>query len=369
MAQIPNKNNRLFDILAATPFRIAVSLIVPVVTFLVLRWSFIFMRDSEASKFLIGIVALTIGVGGVWVLFAATNNLVSMLPVRLRDALRPFVFVGPAIAVLLFYIVFPALRTIYLSFMNRTSTEFVGLRNYQFVFTDPQMLIILRNTLFWVVIVPFVAVALGLINAVMADRLKPGWEKIAKSMIFLPMAISFVGASVIWRFVYYYQPAGYEQIGLLNAIVTAFGGEPVAWLIIRPWNNFFLLFIMIWLQTGFAMVIQSAAVKGVPNSLLEAARIDGAGEIRIFFNVTIPYIKGTILTVMTTILFMVLKIFDIVYVMTSGNYDTGIVASRMYKEAFIYRNFGRGSALAVFLFIVVIPFMIRNITQMRENRR
>ena len=369
MAQVPNKNNRLFEIFAATPTRIAVSLIVPVVTFLVLRWSFIFMRDSEASKFLIGIVALTIGVGGVWVLFAATNNLVSMLPTRMRDMLRPFVFVGPAVAVLLFYIVFPALRTIYLSFLNRTSTEFVGLRNYEFVFTDPQMLIILRNTLFWVVIVPFVAVAMGLLIAVMTDRLRPGWEKIVKSLIFLPMAISFVGASVIWRFVYYYQPAGYEQIGLLNAIVTAFGGEPVAWLIIRPWNNFFLLFIMIWLQTGFAMVIQSAAVKGVPNSLLEAARIDGANEIRIFFNVIIPYIKGTILTVMTTILFMVLKIFDIVYVMTSGNYDTGIVASRMYKEAFIYRNFGRGSALAVFLFIVVIPFMIRNITQMRENRR
>ncbi|HKK65459.1 MAG TPA: sugar ABC transporter permease [Clostridia bacterium] len=369
MAQVPNKNNRLFEIFAATPTRIAVSLIVPVVTFLVLRWSFIFMRDSEASKFLIGIVALTIGVGGVWVLFAATNNLVSMLPTRMRDMLRPFVFVGPAVAVLLFYIVFPALRTIYLSFLNRTSTEFVGLRNYEFVFTDPQMLIILRNTLFWVLIVPFVAVAMGLLIAVMTDRLKPGWEKIVKSLIFLPMAISFVGASVIWRFVYYYQPAGYEQIGLLNAIVTAFGGEPVAWLIIRPWNNFFLLFIMIWLQTGFAMVIQSAAVKGVPSSLLEAARIDGANEIRIFFNVIIPYIKGTILTVMTTILFMVLKIFDIVYVMTSGNYDTGIVASRMYKEAFIYRNFGRGSALAVFLFIVVIPFMIRNITQMRENRR
>lgn len=369
MAQVPNKNNRLFEIFAATPTRIAVSLIVPVVTFLVLRWSFIFMRDSEASKFLIGIVALTIGVGGVWVLFAATNNLVSLLPTRMRDMLRPFVFVGPAVAVLLFYIVFPALRTIYLSFMNRTSTEFVGLKNYEFVFTDPQMLIILRNTLFWVLIVPFVAVAMGLLIAVMTDRLKPGWEKIVKSLIFLPMAISFVGASVIWRFVYYYQPAGYEQIGLLNAIVTAFGGEPVAWLIIRPWNNFFLLFIMIWLQTGFAMVIQSAAVKGVPSSLLEAARIDGANEIRIFFNVIIPYIKGTILTVMTTILFMVLKIFDIVYVMTSGNYDTGIVASRMYKEAFIYRNFGRGSALAVFLFIVVIPFMIRNITQMRENRR
>lgn len=369
MANVSNKNNRLFEIFAATPVRVLVSLIVPAVTFILLRWSFIYMRDSEASKFLIGIVALTVGVGGVWVLYAATDNLVGVLPARFRDTLRPFVFVGPAVVILLFYIVFPAIRTIFLSFMNRTSTEFVGLRNYGFVFTDPEMLIILRNTLLWVVVVPFVAVALGLIIAVMADRLKPTTEKVVKSMIFLPMAISFVGASVIWRFVYYYQPAGYEQIGLLNAIVTFFGGEPIAWLIIRPWNNFLLLVIMIWLQTGFAMVIQSAAVKGVPNSLLEAARIDGAGEIRIFFSVIIPYIKGTILTVMTTILFMVLKIFDIVYVMTSGNYDTGIVASRMYKEAFIYRNFGRGSALAVFLFIVVIPFMIRNISQLRENRR
>jgi alpha-glucoside transport system permease protein len=305
----------------------------------------------------------------VWVLFAATNNLVSILPIKLRDALRPYVFVGPAVIVLMIYIVFPAIRTIWLSFYNRTSTEFVGLKNYAFVFTDPDMLIVLRNTLLWVIIVPFFAVAIGLIIAVMADRLKPSWEKVVKSFIFLPMAISFVGASVIWRFVYYYQPAGYDQIGLLNALVVAFGGDPVAWLINRPWNNFFLIFIMIWLQTGFAMVIQSAAVKGVPSALLEAARIDGAGEIRIFFNVIIPYIAGTILTVTTTILFMVLKIFDIVYVMTSGNYETGIVASRMYQEAFIYRNFGRGSALAVFLFIVVIPFMIRNITQMREQRR
>ncbi len=366
---VKNTKDRLLDIFATTPLRIAVGLIVPVVTFLVLRESFIFMRDTEASKLIIAVVALLVGVGGVWVLFAATNNLVSILPIKLRDALRPWVFVGPAVIILCFYIVFPAIRTIWLSFLNRTSTEFVGLSNYIFVFSDSQMLVVLRNTLLWVIIVPFFAVAIGLIIAVMADRLKPSWEKTVKSFIFLPLAISFVGASVIWRFVYYYQPAGYEQIGLLNAMVVAFGGEPIAWLINRPWNNFFLIFIMIWLQTGFAMVIQSAAVKGVPNALLEAARIDGAGEIRIFFNVTIPYITGTILTVTTTILFMVLKIFDIVYVMTSGNYDTGIVASRMYKEAFIYRNFGRGSALAVFLFIVVVPFMIRNIKQMREQRR
>jgi len=221
----------------------------------------------------------------------------------------------------------------------------------------------------WVVFVPALAVALGLLIAVMTDRLSQTMEKVTKSLIFLPLAISFVGASVIWRFVYYYQPPGSTQIGLLNAVVTALGGDPVAWLIIRPWNNFFLLFIMIWLQTGFAMVILSASVKGVPKDLLEAARIDGAGEIRAFFNVTVPYISGAILTVWTTILFLVLKIFDIVYVMTSGRFDTGIVASRFYQEAFIFRNFGRGSALAVFLFIVVIPFMVQNVRSMQEKRR
>ncbi|MFP4067668.1 MAG: carbohydrate ABC transporter permease, partial [Spirochaetaceae bacterium] len=262
-----------------------------------------------------------------------------------------------------------ALRTLYISFLDRTSTMFVGLRNYAFIFTDPDMIIILRNTLGWVVVVPVVAVTFGLLIAVMTDRLSSTMEKVTKSLIFLPLAISFVGASVIWRFVYYYQPPGSEQIGLLNAVVTALGGDPVAWLLIRPWNNLFLMFIMVWLQTGFAMVILSASVKGVPKDLLEAARIDGAGEIRVFFNVTVPYISGTILTVWTTILFLVLKIFDIVYVMTSGRFETGIVASRFYEEAFVFRNFGRGAALAVFLFIVVIPFMIQNVRSMQERRR
>lgn len=362
-------NKKTLNFFTAAPARVLVSLIVPVLTFLALYYSFLFMRDTEAPKVLIGLVALVVGVGGVWVLYWGTNNLIEIMPIRMRDALRPFVFVGPAITVLLGYIILPAIRTTWLSFLNRTGDQFVGLKNYFFVFTDPEMLVILRNTLLWVVFVPFLAVCLGLIVAVMADRLKTFWEKIVKSMIFLPMAISFVGASVIWRFVYYYQPPGYDQIGLLNAMLAFIGLDPVAWIIIRPWNNLALIFIMIWLQTGFAMVILSAAVKGVPKDLWEAARIDGAGEMRIFFKITIPYIKGTILTVWTTILFLVLKVFDIVYVMTSGNYDTGIVASRMYKEAFVYRNFGRGSALAVFLFIVVIPFLIRNVRQLRETRR
>ncbi len=344
-------------------------IILPVVTVVAFRWSFLFMRDAEAPKAVIGLIALIVGVGGVWLLFWVMNYLVSALPERARDAILPFVFVGPAVIILGIYLVYPTVRTVILSLFNRSGDTFVGLKNYIVIFTDPKMLIVLRNTLFWVLIVPALSVALGLIIAVLVDKLSSTWEKVVKSMIFLPMAISFVGASIIWRFIYYYQPAGSEQIGLLNAVVTWLGGEPQAWLIQRPANNFFLIIIMIWLQTGFAMVIQSAAIKGVPASLHEAATIDGANAIQVFFKITVPYVKGAIITVMTTILFLVLKVFDVVYVMTSGQFSTSVVASKMYEEAFVFRNYGRGSALAVFLLIVVIPFIIRNITHMREARR
>ena len=337
--------------------------------------AFLFMRDSRAPTALIAAVALIIGIGGVWGMFYAGNGVVDALPRRLRDAARPWLFVGPAILIAGIYIVFPAVRTIWISFFDRTSRLFVGLANYAFIFTDPEMLLVLRNTLFWVLLVPFFSVVLGLLIAVLIDRLGRVVERIIKALIFLPMAISFVGASVIWRFVYYFQPAGYEQVGLLNAVVTALGGEPQAWLTQLPWNaigipwmnNLFLIFIMIWLQTGFAMVILSAAVKGVPRELLEAARIDGAGEIRVFFMITVPRIRATLLTVSTTILFLVLKVFDVVFVMTSGNFDTDVVASRMYAEAFRFFDFGRGSALAVLLFIIVIPFMFRTVRRMRRE--
>ena len=337
--------------------------------------AFLFMRDSGAPKALIAVTALIIGIGGVWGLFAAGNGVVDALPRRLRDAVRPWLFVGPAILIAGIYIVFPAVRTIWISFFDRTSRMFVGFANYAFIATDPEMLLVLRNTLLWVLLVPFFAVVLGLLIAVLIDRLGRVVERVIKALIFLPMAISFVGASVIWRFVYYFQPAGYEQVGLLNAVVTALGGEPQAWLTQLPWNaigipwmnNLFLIFIMIWLQTGFAMVILSAAVKGVPRELLEAARIDGAGEIRVFFMITVPRIRATLLTVSTTILFLVLKVFDVVFVMTSGNFDTDVVASRMYAEAFRFFDFGRGSALAVLLFIIVIPFMFRTVRRMRKE--
>jgi alpha-glucoside transport system permease protein len=356
------------DWLTTGPLRIAVSFIVPVVAFVALRWSFIFMRDSEASKFLIGVVALIVGVLGVWIIYIATDELVSLLPEGIRERVRPYVFVGPAIVILGVYVVFPAVNTLFLSFQDAKSENFVGLENYVFAFTDPAMLIVLRNNILWLIFVTSFAVGLGLVIAVMADRVGR-WEPVVKSLIFLPMAISAVGASVIWKFVYAFQPPGRAQIGLLNAIVVALGGEPQGWLLLRPWNNFFLIIVMIWLLTGFCMVVISAAVKGVPGELLEAARIDGASEVRIFFSVIIPSIRGTLLTITTTVLIMVIKVFDIVFVMTSGQFGTEVIANRMFAEMFKFRNFGRGSALAILLFIAIIPFIIYNVRSVREARR
>jgi len=240
-----------------------------------------------------------------------------------------------------------------------------GLQNYVFAFTDDAMHIAFRNNILWLIFGTSFSVGLGLLIAVLVDRIKR--EALAKSFIFLPLAISFVGASVIWKFVYAWQPAGRPQIGILNAVVTAFGAEPIPWLINAPLNTFALILIMIWLQTGFAMVVLSAALKGVPSELLEAARIDGAGEITIFGKVIIPYIKGSIMTVATTIFIAVLKVFDIVYVMTSGKFETEVVANRMFVEMFNFRNFGRASALAVILLVVVIPIMIINVRNLRQQ--
>jgi len=365
--QAEQSTRRIVDRLTTGPLRIIVSLIVPVLAFLALRWSFIFMRDADANKFLIGIVALIVGVGGVWALFLITDNLVSLLPAQVREGVRPFVFVGPALVILSVYLLYPAVRTFYISFFDARSENFVGLQNYLFVFSSPDMLIALRNNVLWLVFVTSFVVSLGLVIAVLVDRIK--WEAGVKSIIFLPMAISAVGASVIWRFMYSFQPAGRPQIGLLNAISVALGGEPQGWLILQPWNNFFLIIIMIWMLTGFAMVVISSAVKGVPGSLLEAARIDGATEIQIFFRVIIPYIQGTLLTITTTVLIMVLKVFDIVFVMTSGQFNTEVIANRMYSEMFTFRHFGRGGALAVILLVAVIPVMVYNIRSLRESRR
>ena len=302
----------------------------------------------------------------VWAIYLITDNLVSLLPASVREGVRPFVFVGPALVIMGVYLVYPAVRTVYLSFFSANSSTFVGLQNYIFVLTNPDSLIVLRNNVMWLLFVTSFVVGLGLVISVMVDRVR--WESIAKSIIFLPMAISAVGASVIWKFVYSFQPLPRPQIGLLNAILVALGGDPQGWLIKMPWNNFFLMFIMIWILTGFAMVVLSSAIKGVPSELLEASRIDGANEIQIFFRVIVPYIRGTIITITTTVVIMVLKVFDIVFVMTSGQFETQVIANRMFQEMFTFRNAGRASALAIILLIAVTPVMIYNVRNMRTGR-
>lgn len=352
--------------------RIVTSILLILVLVAVFALSIDFMRAQDAPRFMLASVSLVVGVLGIWVLYLAVDNLVDTLPAKIRGVIRPYVFVAPAVGVLSIYLLYPGINTIWSSFFDYRRggggpvPGTVGLQNYLFLFRDPNILVALRNNVLWLVLVPSMSVSIGLVVAVLVDRIR--WEKYAKSLIFLPMAISFVGASIIWRFIYYRAPFG-AQIGLLNAIrVHLLGLDPVGFLRIQPWNNLFLIVIMVWLQTGFAMVILSSAVKGVPRSLLEAARIDGAGEFRIFFQIIVPYIGPAILTVTTTITILVLKVFDVVYVMTSGNYNTNVIANVMYQQMFIRGDFGRSSAAAVVLFIGVLPIMIHNMRSLEKRR-
>ena len=310
-------------------------------------------------------VALVVGVGGVWALFVAANRAIdATFGLRTREKIRPWLFVGPGIGLIFLYLLLPMLGTIYRSFTDNDGG--FTLSHYQFALTDPSMLLAFRNNVLWLVFGTTGSVLIGVGFAALVDRVKR--EALAKSFIFLPLSISFVGASVIWRFVYSWQPEGQPQTGLVNAIITGLGFEPVPILSLSPLNTFALIVVMIWLQTGFAMVIFSAAIKSVPSEVIEAARLDGAGEFVVFLRIILPMIRGTVLTVATAIFIAILKVFDIVWVMgRGGNFDTEVVATRMFKEMFQFQNFGRASALAVLLLLVVIPVMVVNIRNMHRQ--
>lgn len=296
----------------------------------------------------------------------ADGSVLSSREGRIREAIRPWLFVGPALILLILFLVYPAVQTVFLSFFDSNGRNFVGLRNYEWAFNDGEFRQSVGNNLLWLMVVPFSSTALGLIIAVLADRVR--WGNIAKSLIFMPMAISFVGASVIWKFIYDYRGPNQPQIGVVNAIVVSLGGEPQAWLTIPFWNNLLLMIILIWIQTGFAMVLMSAALRGVPDETIEAARIDGANEIQVFFNIMIPQIMGTILVVWTTITITVLKVFDIVLAMTNGQWGTEVLANMMYDWMFRGGgDFGRGSMLATIIMVAVIPIMIWNIRRFRRE--
>ena len=331
-----------------------------------LLWmGFLYLRGTRTASIVNSIIAIIWGVGGVAALFAVGNMLIEALPHRLRTTIRPFLFFGPGVGILFLFLTIPTLITFYQSFMNNDSSRFVGLNNYIATFTDRSMLESFRNNLIWLFVGTASSVGLGLLIAVLADRSK--FETLAKAIIFMPMAISLVGASVIWRFMYAYAPPGQPQIGLLNAVLTGFGLSPQSWLTLQPWNNLFLVLVMVWGSTGFSMVLFSAALKGVPVDLLEAARVDGATEVQAFFRIIIPYIQGTILTVTTTTAIGTLKIFDVVYVMTGGQYGTSVVGTEFYRQFFTNRNFGYGAAIAIVLFIAISPVMVYNLRQLQKQ--
>ncbi|MDG4841228.1 carbohydrate ABC transporter permease [Micromonospora chokoriensis] len=284
-----------------------------------------------------------------------------------REGLFALFFLLPTLLLLLIGLVVPAIRTMLLSLMDGSSTNWVGLRNYGWMFSDDSIVRVLINTLVWVLLVPLVATGFGLLYAVMVDKAR--FEAVAKSLIFLPMAISFVGASIIWKFVYAYRGEG-DQIGLLNQIVVSLGGEPKQWLLESPLNTLLLIVIMVWIQAGFAMVVLSAAIKAIPGDIVEAARLDGVSPWQMFWQITMPSIRPALIVVVVTLTIATLKVFDIVRTSTNGNYDTSVIASEMYNQAFRYGQNGQGSALAVFLFILVIPvviYQIRNLRQQREG--
>jgi len=411
----------------------------------------------ELSQVFQGLAFIVLGIGAMVLYFWGSNWALDTAladplgangdPIKsresLREKIRPWLFVAPALILLFIYLVFPALQTFYLSFSDADGNvrvnapiypenvrdlninfatpineermldvrdvlvadypqlesitledieaanlstngdginylfdqadvdleqRFVLLRNYEWAL-DPgneDFWISVRNSLLWL-LVPAMSTVFGLLIAILADDVR--WGTVPKTLIFLPMAISFIGASVIWRFIYYYKGDDVEQIGLLNAFIVSLGGTPQPWMIIEPWNNLLLMIILIWIQTGFAMVLLSAALRGVPEETKEAARIDGANEISIFFNIIIPQIMSTILVVFTTITIVVLKVFDIVQAMTNGQNGTEVLANLMFNQSFVNSDIGRGSVVSVVLLFAVVPILIWNLRQFREQEQ
>jgi|TARA_B110000263_G_scaffold39705_1_gene31376 alpha-glucoside transport system permease protein len=317
------------------------------------------------QSILVVFLAVTISIG----YFVAANWTLKLWGEKsnsnLPEKFKPWVFLFPALFLVSLYLIYPIIETVRLSFYNNSGRSFVGLDNYIWLLGDDEVKVAVRNNFMWLFIVPTISTGIGLVAAVLADRV--WWGTFAKTLIFMPMAISFVGASVIWKFVYDLRPIDVDQIGLLNAILVKLGSEPMAWITIPFWNNFFLMIILIWIQTGFAMVILSAALRGLSSEVIEASRMDGASEFQIFYKIMIPQILSTIMVVWTTITIIVLKVFDIVVTMTNGQWDTGVLANLMFNWMFVGGDFGRGSLIALIIMIGVIPIMFWNIKRLRQE--
>ena len=283
------------------------------------------------------------------------------------NLIRPWLFLAPALGLLGLYLAYPVFATAWLS-LHGKDDSFVGLKNYTAMFAEPKFGESLTNNILWLIVVPAASTGFGLLAAQLTDRI--GWGNIAKSLIFMPMAISFVGASVIWKLVYEARPAGQDQIGLLNALYVWFtGADPVQWLQVPLWNSLFLMVVLIWIQSGFAMMILAAALRGIPEETIEAAILDGAGPFQIFFRIKVPQISGTIVVVWTTITITVLKVFDIVLAMTNGQWETQVLANYMYDKFFRAVDWGIGSAAAMIIMALVTPILIWNVINARREMR
>ncbi len=330
--------------------------------------AFGYYPEKFGSKIVIAVVALVAGVLGAAVFFWFLNMFIEGLPSRTSIALMPYAYVLPALALIGLMLLYPTIQSINYAFANADSTAYVGLQNFEDLFNDDQFWISIVNNALWLLVVPAVTVALGVVMAVLADKLSQRGEKSSKSLVFMPMAISFVGASAVWNLIYAYDP-GEVQTGLLNALWTGLGGQAQAWLSISTlrFNSFLMMVILIWLQVGFAMILLSSAIKGVPEETLEAARIDGANEWKIFWQVIIPQVKGTIITVFVTVTILVLKVFDIVYVLKNGLDKTNVLVVMFFNELFANDQAGLASAIVVILLILVMPILVYQVRHFRAE--
>ena len=320
-------------------------------------------------KLINALLTVLYGVGVALLVYYALNKLAELLPAKWEERLKPYFYILPAYLAITIYLLYPAIQSIINSFQDRTSEEWVGLQNFADLFGSSAFRDTLFNTLLWMIVVPTFTVIIGLAVATLADRLRPSTEKLTKTIIFLPMAIALVGSAVIWDTIYEVRPEGQPQTGVQNAIIVALGFDPIAWLqeSTLHLNSFLLMLVLLWAQVGFAMVLLSAAVKGVPVDTLEAARIDGANERQVFFSVIVPQVKGTIITVFITVLIAVLKIFDVVFVMTNGNFNTNVLGNEFINQLNVNFNNGSAAAIVVIMMIAVIPVMFYQVRHFKAE--
>ncbi len=318
---------------------------------------------------LFGLSAIVIGIAASYGLYWLLNFLLTLLPERIHERFSWFSFLTPAAVLVILVLIMPLIQTVAWSFMDDGVKKWVGFKNYVDLFTDTRFLGILLNNFLWVLVVPAITVAFGTAAAALSNQVGPKLESIFKSLIFMPMAISFVAASTIWSYFYAYVPPGRPEIGLLNALVKLFGGPAQPWITMDQGrlNSFLLMAVVVWLQVGYAMVVISSAIKAVPEETIEAAQLDGANPWQIFAGIILPQVWGTVMSVFVTVLILVMKIFDIVLAMTRGNFNTSVLAFEWYKQFFENSNVGPASAVVTILVILIMPLMWLQIQTARQQ--